>query len=140
MDMKRIAPLLIAGILGASTTAAATAVLSPASPVAMTRTSGYVTDAAIPAMSVSCASATRPIVALASPGHIVGKVYTYGTYVNGVHTGTGLVRATSAGLVLVKRDIPNNRISAVQLTLNGTTFVSGHVAGQTENHPGPSWD
>lgn len=126
--MKRIAPLLIAGLLGTVTTVAASAALAPGSPVAMTRTTGFVVDAATPAMAVTCPSASRAVVTLATPAHIAGKVYTYGVFINGVNTANGLVQATSAGLVTVRRDIPNNRISTVQLRLNGTTFVNGAVS------------
>lgn len=124
--MKRIASLLLAGVLGTATTLAATAALSTGSTDPMTRTNGFVRSSLVPSKVALCLSTTQAAVAMATY-RIPNKAYTFATYVNGVRTSYGQTRAASSGLVRMRSGMPNHKINGVELRLNGVSFVKGHV-------------
>jgi hypothetical protein len=93
----------------------------------MTRTGDFVRESIVPPLVVQCLSSTQAAVAM-STYRIKGKTYRYETFVNGARTSSGsVVASTVSGLIRQRSGMPNHKINAVELRLNGVSFVKGHV-------------
>ena len=134
--MNRTLNLMIAGLAGCAVAAAASPVMSATTASApLVRTTGYVLDEAVPAISVACTSRTTAVAAL-SAHRTPNKAYYWATYVNGVRTRSGLARTSSGGTFTAHTSsLAVLRKSGVTLKLNNVTATTGAV---TPRCPAPA--
>jgi hypothetical protein len=128
--MKR-ASWAITGVLAA----AALQGPAPAAAHVLTQMSPVVRYSALPAVSVRCRTGASPLAVLTAHGR-PGQRASYGTFVNGKSTHTGVLTADRTGTFVASTAVVDHRRRDVVLQLNRRTVVSSSVTPHC-SHPAP---
>lgn len=148
MNLRRLAPAATAAALAltagaAAATTATSATAAPAGPTpaapAQTRTAQS-SEPAVAPLSYTCNSTGTPIAA-AAVRRTANASYSITLLVDKVIRKNGTLRADSAGWLIVKNGIANNRQQLVSLRVNGGTVVQGYLTPRCAavNPWGPSY-